>query len=157
MQNLLVRNWQIEDFKEIEAILKQLRWGTVTANHRLFSDPYAGKVAVMDGKIVGFVLYWIIEEEVEIIALVVDENYRRRSIGTTLMSSVIKELASYQTSFNVFLEVSEKNTPAIRLYEKLGFKKISVRKKYYKTGDDALVFMLKIKPNGGKRCTETKT
>ena len=44
----------------------------------------------------------------------------------------------------IFLEVRPTNSSAIKLYEKLGFENISVRKKYYSDGEDAMVFKLRI-------------
>ena len=41
----------------------------------------------------------------------------------------------------VFLEVRSSNISAIALYEKKGYTKISVRKKYYADGEDALVMV----------------
>lgn len=38
-----------------------------------------------------------------------------------------------------FLEVRSRNTPAISLYEKCGFKRVGLRKKYY--GDDDAAVM----------------
>ena len=47
----------------------------------------------------------------------------------------------------LFLEVRSKNTPAIKLYNSLSFKKISERKNYYKDPvDDALIMMLSGEP-----------
>jgi len=39
----------------------------------------------------------------------------------------------------IILEVSEKNTPALRLYEKVGFKRVGMRKNYYPDGSNALL------------------
>ena len=39
----------------------------------------------------------------------------------------------------MFLEVRSSNTPAINLYKKAGFTNLSVRKKYYDDGEDAVV------------------
>ena len=35
----------------------------------------------------------------------------------------------------IFLEVNSKNLPALKLYENIGFKKIGIRKDYYKNSD----------------------
>jgi ribosomal protein S18 acetylase RimI-like enzyme len=39
----------------------------------------------------------------------------------------------------IFLEVSDKNIHAIKLYERNGYEKISVRKNYYSDGSDAII------------------
>ena len=46
-------------------------------------------------------------------------------------------------SLNIFLEARVNNTPAIKLYEKHDFRRISIRKNYYQTSDgkqDAIIF-----------------
>lgn len=46
------------------------------------------------------------------------------------------------------LEVRRSNMGAIRLYEKLGFRSVGIRRGYYSdTGEDAIVMMLNIKQN----------
>ncbi|WP_456397636.1 ribosomal protein S18-alanine N-acetyltransferase [Desulfurobacterium sp.] len=146
MQNLQIRTWQISDLEDVEKLLKQIPTYTGNIKRDFFSKLYTGKVVLADGKIVGFVLYWILESEVEIHAIIVDKNHRKRNIGTALMASVIDEIASLHKPFTIFLEVSEKNIPAIKLYQQFKFKKVAVRKNYYKNGDNALVLMLKINP-----------
>ena len=38
----------------------------------------------------------------------------------------------------IILEVSKNNIAAINMYKKLGFKKVSIRKKYYRIGPSLL-------------------
>ena len=52
----------------------------------------------------------------------------------------MKECAARELK-KLFLEVRESNLPAISLYEKYGFIKISQRKKYYKDGENADVML----------------
>ena len=47
----------------------------------------------------------------------------------------------------VFLEVRSRNTAAINLYTAYGFKRVGVRKGYYKNPDDDAVIMLKAHPD----------
>jgi ribosomal-protein-alanine N-acetyltransferase len=75
-----------------------------------------------------------ISEEVEIIDAFVLEKYRRNNIMTSLFNYLFKN----EKYTKIFLEVSEENIGAINLYNKLGFKVISVRKGYY-NGIDAYV------------------
>ena len=50
----------------------------------------------------------------------------------------------------IVLEVRRSNTPAIALYERLGFTRIGVRAGYYSdNGEDAFVYELKLVDGGG--------
>lgn len=59
--------------------------------------------------------------------------------------AIIQYLSNFAKEKNIdslFLEVRKSNEVAIKLYEKCGFKLINVRKKYYKDGEDALIYSL---------------
>ncbi len=72
-----------------------------------------------------------------IVSLAVLPEYRRRGIGTRLMQAALKSLKEEYGAREAYLEVRVSNTPAIRLYEKLGFKKVYVIPHYYLDGEDA--------------------
>ena len=70
--------------------------------------------------------------------IVVKKSHRRKGIGQKLLENLIE--LSKQTGLNyIDLEVNSKNEPAIKLYEKLDFKQIGTRKKYYNNIDDAII------------------
>lgn len=60
----------------------------------------------------------------EIFEIGVLKEHRRKQIASKLIDNL-------DLDKKIFLEVSEDNISAIKLYEKKGFKKISVRKNYY--------------------------
>ena len=64
---------------------------------------------------------------------------RRKGIATELMNKMIQE----ENYSRIMLEVNENNDSAIRLYNKLGFKEISLRDRYY--GEDTAIIMEKVK------------
>lgn len=71
--------------------------------------------------------------------LAVIESYRRKGIGKALMLELIKECQALDLAF-ITLEVRVTNTPAVKLYEALGFAQVGLRKNYYKEPlEDALL------------------
>lgn len=86
-------------------------------------------------EIVAFLIFNVIYEKAEIIDIFVKIDYRRQGIAFKL----IKEIENDFDIENITLEVSENNNSAINLYEKLGFKIASIRKKYYKDSDAFLM------------------
>ncbi len=99
-----------------------------------------------EGRLLGFLLALVIPPEGEIADLCVAPEARGQGIGTALLEALTGDSAC--TEF--FLEVRTSNTPARRLYEKLGFCAVGVRKNYYeKPREDALVMKLTLpKANG---------
>ena len=91
------------------------------------------------GELVGYCGCWQIMEEAHITNVAVSPNFRRQNIGEALLIAIIKscykEMVKYLT-----LEVRVSNEPAIKLYEKYGFKSLGVRKGYYQdNNEDALI------------------
>jgi ribosomal-protein-alanine N-acetyltransferase len=96
----------------------------------------------MNGKIVGYVLFWLLPETVDIHNLAVTGEHRRRGVGRILLHKVIVE-ALRQSSARVTLEVRKSNLVAQKLYESAGFVATGVRKGYYSDdGEDALTMAL---------------
>ncbi|MEO8262443.1 MAG: ribosomal protein S18-alanine N-acetyltransferase [Pseudolysinimonas sp.] len=66
---------------------------------------------------------------------------RRQGLARTLMLQLINE-ARRRGAEELFLEVRVDNESAQALYRELGFETVSVRKRYYKGGIDALTMKL---------------
>ena len=94
----------------------------------------------------GFILFSSVLDEAEIMTFCVLPHSRRLGIGRLLLEQMIAWAKSQQMR-QIFLEVSEDNLPARRLYEKAGFVFLSKRPRYYHTPDglkDALCLVKKI-------------
>jgi len=74
-----------------------------------------------------------------VISIAVLPEYRRRGIATELLSRALGVLGEEYGCSEVFLEVRVSNRQAIALYEKLGFEKVDISKRYYIDGEDAYV------------------
>ena len=88
--------------------------------------------------ILGVCVFHKIYDEIEIRYLSVHPNFQRRGLGKKLIYNLIKECKN-QNIKRIFLEVSLKNKQALSFYDYFGFETISIRKKYYKDGSDALI------------------
>ena len=80
-------------------------------------------------KIIGFAIFYHVKDEIEIIKIGISKSYQRQNYGSLIINKV-KKLNDIK---KIFLEVSVENTQAINFYLKNGFKKIGIRKAYYKT------------------------
>jgi ribosomal-protein-alanine N-acetyltransferase len=85
-------------------------------------------------RIAGFALVRVVEDEAELLTIAVDPKWRGKRVGDALLRAVFDDLL-LSPARRMFLEVSEENAAAIRLYERLGFAVISRRKGYYPKAD----------------------
>lgn len=103
-------------------------------------------VAEINGKIVGYVLFWLLPEEIDIHNIAVHTAFRRQRIGQTLLQQVIEQARSRNSS-RVTLEVRVSNIAAQKLYDSVGFVSRGLRKGYYSDdGEDAVIMVLELTP-----------
>jgi ribosomal-protein-alanine N-acetyltransferase len=79
---------------------------------------------------IGFLLAQSTPGEAEILSLGVARSWQRRGVGRRLVQGLIQHAACLSAK-RIFLDVGERNTPAVRLYQSLGFTQIARRKGYY--------------------------
>ena len=91
-----------------------------------------------EGAIAGFALGRVVADEGELFQIGVLPEFRKRGIAEGLLSSLLAKMAQ-RGAAKCFLEVRSRNAPAIALYEKCDFERISVRRGYY-SDDDALIY-----------------
>jgi len=87
-------------------------------------------VAEDEGKVVGYIGSQSVLGQADIMNLAVNPDYRRKGIGRELVLALVEELKKQDVTV-AMLEVRVSNTPAIMLYEGLGFCKVGRRKNYY--------------------------
>lgn len=92
-------------------------------------------------KLIGLGCLWSIVEEAHITLLGIHPEYQRRGWGQLLLCSLLEDAVMRQLE-RATLEVKATNTAAINLYQKYGFQQAGRRKKYYPTGEDALILWL---------------
>ena len=99
---------------------------------------------IEEKEIIGFVYFFHVKDEIEIIKIGIIKSHQRKNYGSLLINE-IKKLKIKK----IFLEVSIQNINAINFYFKNGFQKIGVRKGYYAGKDslriDALRLLFKFK------------
>ena len=92
----------------------------------------------LNNKLLGLCVFQKIYDEAEIRYLSIHPSHKRKGLGKKLIYIFMKQCKNENIK-RIFLEVSLKNKQALRFYEYFGFKTISIRKKYYKDGSDALI------------------
>ena len=95
------------------------------------TNPYLKIITYVEkDKIIGFLLYSLIYDRIEIEQFEVITKERGKGIGDKLLKYLIEKYQDTDIK-NITLEVKEDNIVTINLYKKYGFKKVSTREKYY--------------------------
>ena len=100
----------------------------------------------IDGLIQGYGVMSVAAGESHILNISVRPESQRQGIGSKLMKHFL-QLARRHDADTVMLEVRPSNKLAIKLYEKLGFNEIGVRRNYYPAHqgrEDALLLALSL-------------
>ena len=78
----------------------------------------------------GYAGYWFDGDDAQIMTIGVAKQYQRKGIASKLLSTMIKT-AKQIGAKRMLLEVRVDNVPALALYERFGFVKMGLRKRYY--------------------------
>jgi ribosomal-protein-alanine N-acetyltransferase len=89
---------------------------------------------------VGFVVYWVVAGELELLDVAVAPSARRQGLGRVLVEHLHAE-ARAAGHARVLLEVRRTNEPARALYQRLGYVETGVRRGYYSEGDEDAILM----------------
>lgn len=143
---MLVRKMEESDLAQVIAIELET-----------FSDPWNGDdfkgsltnennwylVTEVDGRIAGYCGYWGIVGEGYIYNVAVKKEYRMQGVGYHMLKSMLEQ-AKGRGITSLTLEVRQSNELAIRLYGKLGFTSVGIRKDFYiLPKEDAVIMWLR--------------
>ena len=127
----------------------------LTVEQRSFRDPWPRKVfeaelqhewsysyilrPAPDSPPVGHVVFWIVADEVQLLHVAVDPDWRGQGYGRALLERLLEQARVNEAS-RITLEVRRSNRAALRLYLSLGFQSVGLRPRYYASdGEDAIV------------------
>jgi ribosomal-protein-alanine N-acetyltransferase len=93
-------------------------------------------------ELAGYIVCWVVADEVHILDLATRSDLRKRGIARNLVLAALRT-AYARGALRAFLEVRESNRAALKLYEGLGFERTQVRVEYYDLPiEDAIVMLL---------------
>ena len=107
--------------------------------------------------VLGYVVFYGTIESTDIFEVAIEKKYQGRGFGEILMTESMGKLSEdrknlkendlsekEKTDFSenkFLLEVNEKNVKALKLYKKIGFEEISIRKNYYGKDENAVIMI----------------
>jgi [ribosomal protein S18]-alanine N-acetyltransferase len=113
---------------------RQLRYHLKNANAVFLVAERGGEVV---GDAIGLVRRHGAAVSGRVYSLVVDGRQRKMGIGGKLFAAVVGELEK-RGARRIYLEVAEKNSGAIRIYERFGFRRVGRLADYYARGEHAI-------------------
>ncbi len=138
----VVRSAETSDLDRIVAISAACfsnPWGRESYESDLARSWTRLLVAVDESQqVIGFVHYWIVAGDLEVMNVAVDPVRRRSGHARGLITAMLDH-AHEIAAQRVTLEVRATNVAAIALYGSFGFVESGRRSKYYDDGEDALI------------------
>ncbi len=94
-----------------------------------------------DGPVVGYIVFWLVHDEVHVLNVATALEARRRGVGRALMD-VAEQEGRRRGARIATLEVRSSNVPAIALYRAIGYRQVGIRPNYYaEEREDAIVMV----------------
>ncbi len=94
----------------------------------------------------GYAGFWYDGEDAELMTIGVGKAHQRQGIAAALLKTLIDK-AKRQGAARMLLEVRVDNEPALALYQRFGFERMGLRKRYYQPeGIDAYTMSLDLNP-----------
>ncbi|MCR5461535.1 MAG: GNAT family N-acetyltransferase [bacterium] len=120
----------LDNIKEIE----KTNYGYILTEE-LINDSLHTHFILEDDSFIGYISLWHDDNKAQIESIIV--NIKNKGYGQKLL----KYALDYLNGYVITLEVRKSNYIAIHVYEKFGFKTITIRKNYYKNNEDALLML----------------
>ncbi|TME32736.1 MAG: ribosomal-protein-alanine N-acetyltransferase [Chloroflexi bacterium] len=130
----------IDGVQEVERASFPVPWPANAFRHELTQNKNARYLVAREGgRIVGYAGLWLMVDEAHITTFAVHPDSRRQRIGERLLVRVFEMAAALNAEW-LTLEVRASNLAAQKLYEKYGFRRAGVRRRYYSdNNEDALI------------------
>jgi ribosomal-protein-alanine N-acetyltransferase len=135
----------LEDLDEVMAIEEYsfpTPWRRSMYEHDLAMNSYSRFFVIKDagtGELVAYVGTWFIVDEAHIGTIATKREYRGARLAEQLVAYTALHASNEGLGY-IILEVRTGNTAAIRLYERMGFERVGLRRGYYTdTGEDAIL------------------
>ncbi len=100
---------------------------------------HGGHAAAQD-KIVGYICFWVVADEIQILNLAVHNHFRRRGIARRLLDFAIR-VGYEKNAGRITLEVRKSNHPAFGLYRAFNFSITGERPNYYEVHREPAILM----------------
>ncbi|WP_122901739.1 ribosomal protein S18-alanine N-acetyltransferase [Acinetobacter sp. B51(2017)] len=130
----MIRFMQATDVASVTQIEKKVQSHPWTEKQFLEAvEQYQSTVIEKNGQVVGFCILQPVLDEANLLLMAIDPSRQGQGLGFELLDQSMAMLSNQP--LQIFLEVRESNSAAIKLYEKADFHQIDLRKNYYPKPD----------------------
>jgi len=130
----------LDSIEKIESTLKHRNLSYNSLKNDLENSNCYYNLAKLGDSVIAYAGIELLVDHADITAIAVSNLHLNKGIATLLLNDIFRKCKNLNID-KIFLEVRTSNIPAINLYKKLGFKKISTRKKYYENNEDAYIYI----------------
>lgn len=131
MEIRVMEKADISQLAELEKLCFSDPWSESAFEYELRNPLSLWLVAADEQVVAGYVGSQTVMGEADMMNIAVAPSYRRQKIAENLVLTLI-EMLNEKNAKSLTLEVRVSNTPAISLYEKLGFIQVGRRPGYYR-------------------------
>lgn len=145
--SIYIRDMKADDLEavlQIEALVFGTPWSRRAFQYELSENQLACLLVAerMDGEqifVVGYIVLWLIVDEVHIANIAVAPSLQQMGIGRVLLREGLIRMLHAGGKLAT-LEVRVSNRAALHLYQRFGFIEVGCRQKYYRdTHEDAII------------------
>lgn len=103
----------------------------------------ADRRGARSGRVVGHAILWRLADEAELANIAVAPEERGRGVGGRLLDALLEEIARWPVR-RIFLEVRRSDARAQQLYRSRGFRRLGLRRNYYRRPREDAVVMVRV-------------
>lgn len=135
-----MRWWDIDAVATLEqALFPTDAWSVEQFWSELAQGTRVYLTAERAGEVVGYAGAFVLAPDSDLQTIAVDPATQGGGVGRALLTELMDQVIA-RGAESMMLEVRADNTPAIAMYERMGFERISVRARYYADGTDAQIW-----------------
>ena len=130
---------------EIENLSFPNPWHEMTFKGEIYNQPISSPFVIvhkLQKKVIGYIIFWRIKEQVQINNIAIHPNFRRLGVAETVLKQILNQIRMEGAKL-ITLEVRPSNYAARSLYHKLGFEALGLRENYYHDPPEHALVMCK--------------
>jgi ribosomal-protein-alanine N-acetyltransferase len=144
--NTSFRDFTVRDINPvltIERLIYDSPWSQAKFTDSLNNPKTLASLLTIDEQVLGYFVATHSSDSVDLLNICIHPEHQHQGLGTQLFDYLTQQIQTLNLN-TIFIEVRASNKSTLLFYQKLGFKVIDSRKKYYSNGEDAKILRLQI-------------